>query len=243
MRHAARRRWWAARRVDGGQRVMYLWVGHARGLGQPVVGREMPLCDRLLRKLVGIKYCGTISASSEALPRQGRRGGDCAGVGRAGGAYRVFGDDVERIADVDLLTGEILGLREQLAIPGEPLCHQQSGWMLIRSIREELDAVSRTLARESCWRRALEQRTSFDLEMSGGRVLLWHRELLRHLAAGTRAARRQRFLTTSRRHLMFIDESHGDPALRASAGDRSRKETLVKQVQATVGLRQQASYI
>ncbi|MGI6145964.1 MAG: excinuclease ABC subunit UvrB [Firmicutes bacterium] len=241
MRHAA-----TAALVERRDVLIVASVSCIYGLGMPeeylrqaVVVRQGDAVDRdrLLRKLVGIQY----SRNDIGIERGTFRvRGDVVEIVPVSGEQAVriefFGDDVERIADVDLLTGEILGLREQVAI--YPASHYVTSKerldAAIRSIREELDAVLADLKARGKLLEAqrLEQRTNFDLEMlqevgycSG------IENYSRHLAgrdAGSPPATLLDYFPDD--YLMFIDESHVTiPQLRAMyRGDRSRKETLVE---------------
>jgi excinuclease ABC subunit B len=86
-------------------------------------------------------------------------------------AYRIefFGDAVERIRRVDILTGEELAdLPEALIYPARHYVTSEEGMdRVLRDIRRELDAQSAKFTAEGKLLEAqrLNQRTTFDLEM------------------------------------------------------------------------------
>ncbi|OPZ64982.1 MAG: UvrABC system protein B [Firmicutes bacterium ADurb.Bin506] len=192
--------------------------------------------DRLLRRLVGIQY----SRNDIGIARGTFRvRGDVVEVVPVSGeqAVRVefFGDEVERITDVDLITGEILGTRESFAV--YPASHYVTSK---ERLAGAIDSISRELAESLAQLKGegklleaqrLEQRTNFDLEMlqevgycSG------IENYSRHLAsreAGSPPSTLLDYFPDD--YLMFIDESHVTvPQIRSMfRGDRSRKETLV----------------
>jgi excinuclease ABC subunit B len=153
-------------------------------------------------------------------------------------AVRVefFGDTVERIVELDSLTGEILAERETIDI--FPARHFVTTEARIRdamgSIRQELqERLSDLRSQDKILEAArLEQRTLFDLDMlletgscSGVE------NYSRHLAAREPGSRPWTLLDYfPDDYLLFIDESHVSiPQVQGMYfGDRSRKETLVE---------------
>ncbi|MDF1543780.1 MAG: excinuclease ABC subunit UvrB [bacterium] len=150
--------------------------------------------------------------------------------------FEFFGDEVERVSEIDPLTGEILAERERVSI--YPAKHfvtspeQLKG--AIKLIKDELDERLEFLRSNNKLLEAqrLESRTKYDLEMlqevgycSG------IENYSRHLTARKEGERPfclidffpDNFLT-------IIDESHQSiPQIRGMfAGDRSRKEVLVE---------------
>jgi excinuclease ABC subunit B len=153
-------------------------------------------------------------------------------------AVRVefFGDEVERITELDPLTGEILANRQSVDVyparhfvtPREKLLEA------IRDIRAELDERSAELesAGKLVEAQRLRQRTNFDLEMLR-EVGTCHgvENYSRHLArrpAGSRPWTLLDYFPPD--FLLFIDESHiSIPQVRGMYhGDRQRKEVLVE---------------
>lgn len=152
-------------------------------------------------------------------------------------AYRIefFGDNIERITEIDPLTGEIVNERDRIAIyPAKHFVTTQPQLeRAVEDIRIELrqtvdDFVSQNKLLEA---QRIEMRTKYDVEMlkevgycSG------IENYSRHLTGrkpGERPATLIDFFPDG--FLTIIDESHQTvPQIRAMyAGDRSRKETLV----------------
>lgn len=241
MRHAA-----TAALVERRDVIIVASVSCIYGLGMPeeylkqavVVRRgEVSDRDRLLRKLVATQY----SRNDIGIARGTFRvRGDVVEIVPASGeqAIRIefFGDEIERIADVDLITGEMLGERESAFI--YPATHwvtnQERMQAAIAAIEEELEARLAQLkgAGKLLEAQRLEQRTRFDLEMMQEVGYCSGIEnYSRHLAAreaGSAPATLLDYFPDD--YLMFIDESHVTvPQIRAMYnGDRSRKESLVE---------------
>ncbi|MBS3948552.1 MAG: excinuclease ABC subunit UvrB [Dethiobacter sp.] len=152
-------------------------------------------------------------------------------------AVRVefFGDEIERIREIDTMTGEVLGERQHIAI--FPASHFVTSRETLEAamvdIRQELHLRLQYLRTHGklLESQRLEQRTKYDLEMmeeigfcSG--IENYSRHLDRRLA-GSRPATLLDYFPPD--FLLFIDESHVTvPQIRGMyAGDRSRKETLV----------------
>lgn len=146
-----------------------------------------------------------------------------------------FGDEIDRIREFDVLTGNILGEREHVAI--FPASHFASSSETIerslRTIEEELEDRLKELNAQDKLLEAqrLRQRTNFDIEMiremgycSG---IENYSRIMDNRAPGTPPKTLLDYFPED--FLMFIDESHVTiPQVRAMyAGDRSRKESLV----------------
>ena len=146
-----------------------------------------------------------------------------------------FGDEIDRIREFDVLTGNILGEREHVAI--FPASHFASSSETIerslRTIEEELEDRLKELNAQDKLLEAqrLRQRTNFDIEMiremgycSG---IENYSRIMDNREAGTPPKTLLDYFPED--FLMFIDESHVTiPQVRAMyAGDRSRKESLV----------------
>lgn len=215
------------------------------GLGSPEDYQGMTLSlqhgdtrnrDKILRRLVGIQYTrndvgftrGTFRVRGdviEIIPVYGET------VIR----IELFGDEIDRILEVDPLTGEILGEKEQITIyPGTHyVTSEERMKAAIRSIEAELQTELARLRESGKLLEAqrLEQRTRFDLEMMQEVGYCQGIEnYSRHLTGrqpGEPPATLLDYFPDD--FLLFIDESHVTiPQLRAMyAGDRSRKETLV----------------
>ncbi len=217
------------------------------GLGAPQDYYDMVLSLRLgqqidrqkiLRKLVEIQYDrndidfkrGTFRVRGdviEVVP---------AAYGEKAVRIEMFDDEVERILEFDVLTGEILSQRNHVAI--FPASHYVTG-------RENLERAMADIRVELSERLAelndsfkvleaqrLEQRTNYDLEMMQEMGYCSGIEnYSRHLAA--RKAGEAPFTLVNyfpEDFLLVVDESHVTlPQIRAMyAGDRSRKEMLVQ---------------
>ena len=147
-----------------------------------------------------------------------------------------FGEEIDRIREFDVLTGNILGERKHVAI--FPASHFATSTETlersINKIEEELEDRLRELNSQDKLLEAqrLRQRTNFDLEMiremgycSG---IENYSRVFDERAAGTPPKTLLDYFPED--YLMFIDESHVTlPQVRAMyAGDRSRKNTLVE---------------
>jgi excinuclease ABC subunit B len=153
-------------------------------------------------------------------------------------AVRVefFGDTIDRITEVDTLTGEIVGHRNHVSI--FPASHYTTSMdkieAAIKSIQEELKqrvAEFRERGKELEAAR-LEQRTNYDMEML--REMGYCKGIenySRHLTGRKPGEAPFTLLDYfPKDFLIIIDESHVTlPQLHAMwAGDRSRKESLVE---------------
>jgi excinuclease ABC subunit B len=152
--------------------------------------------------------------------------------------YRVtfFGDEVERISEVNPLTGEIYGEPKQVDV--YPAKHYLAGE---DRLKESITNIEKELAERVAYYKAneklleaqrIEQRTQYDLEMlreigtcSG--IENYSRQLDQR-APGSHPWTLMDFLPHD--YLLVIDESHMTiPQIRGMYnGDRSRKETLVE---------------
>ncbi len=152
-------------------------------------------------------------------------------------AVRVefFGDEVERIQQIDPLTGELLGARDWVDI--YPARHfittQEKLQRAIVAIEEELDVRLKELDDEGKILEAarLRQRTNFDLEMLRETGICSGIEnYSRHLAGREPGSRPWTLLDYfPDDFLLLVDESHiAIPQVGGMyGGDRSRKEVLV----------------
>ncbi len=152
-------------------------------------------------------------------------------------AVRVefFGDEIERMTEIDPLTGEVLGKRQKLDI--YPAKHwvttQERLNASINLIENELEERLKVLESEGKLLEAarLKQRTNFDIEMLRETGFCSGVEnYSRHLAgrgAGDQPWTLLDYLPED--YLLVVDESHvALPQVRGMfAGDRSRKQVLV----------------
>lgn len=153
-------------------------------------------------------------------------------------AMRVefFGDEIERITEIDSVTGEVLGYRAHLSV--FPASHHATSGdkleMAVQTISEELEERLRKLRSQDKLLEAqrLEQRTCYDLEMLTEMGYCSGIEnYSRHLSGRKPGSRPYTLIDYfPEDFLIIIDESHVSvPQLGAMYnGDRSRKETLVE---------------
>jgi excinuclease ABC subunit B len=146
-----------------------------------------------------------------------------------------FGDEIERMTEIDPLTGEVLGKRQRLDI--YPAKHwvttQERLNEAIKLIEKELEERLAVLETEGKILEAarLKQRTNFDMEMLRETGFCSGVEnYSRHLAgraAGDQPWTLLDYLPDD--FLLVVDESHvALPQVRGMfAGDRSRKQVLV----------------
>ena len=193
--------------------------------------------DALLRALVDIQY---VRNDVEFWQGIFRARGDVIEVFPAysENAYRIelFGDEIDRISEIDTTTGEVLAQRDFLEI--YPAKHFMTDAEIFDEalINIELELQERILTFEKenklLEAQRIEQRTRFDLEMlrevgycSGIENYSRH---LSGLQPGEPPYCLMHYFPDD--FLLFIDESHVTiPQLRGMyRGDRSRKETLVK---------------
>ena len=241
LRHAATKALLTRRDV-----VIVASVSCIYGLGSPAEYAEVTVGlrkgasvrrDRLLRHLIDIQY--------ERNDYDFRRGtfrvrGDTLEIFPAyeDVAVRVelWGDEIERIVEVDPLTGEVLVERTHTEI--YPAKHfvttTERLQRALKDIRDELDERLRELQAEGKLLEAqrLRQRTLYDLEMmeqSG--YCAGVENYSRHLAGRAPGEQPSTLLDYfPDDFLLFVDESHISlPQVRGMyGGDRSRKDILVE---------------
>ena len=126
-----------------------------------------------------------------------------------------FGDEVERIIELDPLTGELLADRDEIDIfPAKHFVTSKDKLeAAIADIEKELRGAARGLAerraRSSRRRGSKSARTTTSRSMREAGYCSGIENYSRHLQRGSRAPRRGRCSTTSRTTwLLFIDESH-----------------------------------
>ena len=199
-------------------------------------GMTKPRKD-ILRKLVDIQYVRNDMAFERGSFRVR---GDVIDIYPAGAesAVRVelFGDEVESIKEMNPITGEIIGLRNHIAV--YPASHYVTSPEKMERAIETIDAE---LVERVQWfkdrgklleAQRIEQRTRYDLEMlrevGSCKGIENYSRHLNGLPAGTRPYTLIDYFPDD--FLIIIDESHVMlPQLRAMyAGDRSRKSSLVE---------------
>ncbi|WP_055666561.1 excinuclease ABC subunit UvrB [Desnuesiella massiliensis] len=217
------------------------------GLGNPEEYKKLTVSlrqgmvkdrDEIIKKLVEIQYerneidfsRGTFRVRGDVL--------DIIPASESSKGIRVefFGDEIDRIREFDVLTGNIIGERNHVSIfPASHFATSRDKLEIaIKSIEEELEFRLRELTAQGKLLEAqrLKQRTNFDLEMiremgycSG---IENYSRILDGRGPGTPPQTLIDYFPED--FLLFIDESHVTlPQVRAMyAGDRSRKDTLVE---------------
>ena len=193
--------------------------------------------DQLLRDLVDVQYArndidfkrGTFRVrgdSVEVIPAS--REEHCIRI-------EFFGDEIDRIREVDALTGEIIGDREHIAI--FPASHfvtrEEKLQKAIKNIEKELKERLKVLREENKLLEAqrIEQRTNYDLEMMNEMGFCSGIEnYSRHLTLREEGATPYTlFDYFPDDFLVVVDESHATlPQVRGMYnGDQARKQVLV----------------
>ncbi|WP_459129548.1 excinuclease ABC subunit UvrB [Guggenheimella bovis] len=217
------------------------------GLGDPVDYKHLVLSlrpgmeksrEEILTRLIDIQYKrndidfkrGTFRVRGdviEIIPANGEEN-----------AYRIelFGDEVERISEVNVLTGEWVGDREHVAIfPASHFVTDKDNMeRVIKDIEEELvERISYFKSKNKLLEaQRIEERTRYDIEMlremgftSG---IENYSRILSNRAPGSRPFTLLDYFPKD--WLLMVDESHVTiPQVRGMYfGDRSRKENLVE---------------
>ncbi|MBB5324287.1 excinuclease ABC subunit B [Anoxybacillus tepidamans] len=216
------------------------------GLGSPEEYRELVVSLRvgmeierneLLRRLVDVQYTrndidfhrGTFRVRGDVVEIfPASRDEHCIRV-------EFFGDEIDRIREVDALTGEIIGEREHVAIfPASHFVTRDEKMQLaIQSIEKELEQRLQELREQGKLLEAqrLEQRTRYDLEMMREMGFCSGIEnYSRHLALRPPGSTPYTLLDYfPDDFLIVIDESHVTvPQIRGMYnGDKARKQVLV----------------
>ena len=216
------------------------------GLGSPIDYKEMVISlrpgmikdrDEVIRKLIEIQY-----DRNELDFKRGtfRVHGDVLEIFPAVSekvAYRIefFGDEVDRITEIDVLTGSVIDEVGHVAI--FPASHyvvsQESMNRAIGEIEEELEERVRYFKREDKLLEAqrIAERTNFDIEMMRETGFCSGIENYSRHLTGLKPGQPPHTLIDyfPDDFLIMIDESHMTiPQLGAMyAGDQSRKSTLV----------------
>ena len=146
-----------------------------------------------------------------------------------------FGDEIDRIREFNVVTGDIIGKRSHISIfPASHFAISKDKLEVgIEKIEEELEQRLKELTAEDRILEAqrLKQRTNFDIEMITEVGYCTGIENYSRILDGRKKGTPPQTLMNyfPDDFLLFIDESHVTiPQVRAMyAGDRSRKETLV----------------
>ncbi|MDY2986007.1 MAG: excinuclease ABC subunit UvrB, partial [Peptoniphilus sp.] len=146
-----------------------------------------------------------------------------------------FGDEIDRITEMNALTGEVIGYRKHIAI--YPASHfatsEEKVKRAIVTIEEELEERLQVLKDQEKLLEAqrIEQRTRYDLEMLSEMGFCSGIEnYSRHLSQRPAGSRPYTLIDYfPKDFLTIIDESHATlPQIRGMFnGDRARKQTLV----------------
>nr|WP_155973215.1 excinuclease ABC subunit UvrB [Paenibacillus sp. Leaf72] len=200
------------------------------------VGMEKPR-DAILHKLVDIQYQrndinfirGTFRVRGDII--------EIFPVANNERAIRIelFGDEIERITEIDVLTGEIVGEREHVAIfpASHFVTHEETMKLALVNIERELEERLAELkeAGKLLEAQRLEQRTRYDIEMMSemgfcSGIENYSGPLTFRERGATPYTLFDYFPDDM---LIVIDESHVSlPQIRAMYnGDRARKEMLV----------------
>ncbi|MBN2907940.1 excinuclease ABC subunit UvrB [Polycladomyces sp. WAk] len=217
------------------------------GLGSPDEYRDQVLSLRVgmerdrnevLRKLVDIQYQrndinfvrGTFRVRGDVL--------EIFPVSRSEQAVRVefFGDEIDRIREIDVVTGEIIGDREHVAIfpASHYVTREEVMRRALRDIEQELQERLAELREQGKLLEAqrLEQRTRYDMEMMREMGFCSGIENYSRHLVGKKAGEPPYTLLDyfPDDYLIVIDESHVTvPQIRGMYnGDMSRKEVLVE---------------
>lgn len=217
------------------------------GLGNPEEYKKLTLSlrqgmvkdrDEILKKLIEIQYerneinfvRGTFRVRGDVL--------DIFPASSTSKGIRIefFGDEIDRIREFDVLTGEITGVRKHASI--FPASHfatsKERLEKAIVKIEEELEVRLKELTAQDKLLEAqrLKQRTNFDIEMMREVGYCSGIENYSRILDGRDKDTPPQTLIDyfPKDYLLFIDESHVTlPQVKAMyAGDRSRKESLVE---------------
>lgn len=217
------------------------------GLGDPVDYEEMMLSlrpgmeksrDDVMKKLISMQYTrneidfkrGTFRAKGDIL--------EIYPSSQSEAAVRVefWGDEIEKIAEINPLTGKAIGTRGHILVPpaSQYVTSKEKMERAIETIEEELDEQVKYFKSQNKLIEAqrIEERTNFDIEMMKETGFCSGIEnYSRHISqrpAGSPPYTLFDYFPDD--FLLLIDESHATiPQVRAMYnGDRSRKESLVK---------------
>ncbi|MDR1069778.1 MAG: excinuclease ABC subunit UvrB [Gracilibacteraceae bacterium] len=217
------------------------------GLGSPDEYRDMVLSLRqgqeidrnsILRRLVEIQYDRNDSSFSRGTFRVRGDTVEICPAGSSEQAIRVelFGDEIERLYEINILTGEVLGERRHVSVfPNSHYVTEREKMLVaVENIEAELEGRLTELRGEGKLLEAqrLEQRTRYDVEMMRemgfcNGIENYSRHITFRQPGETPYTLLHFF---PRDFLLFVDESHQTlPQVRAmSVGDQSRKTTLVE---------------
>jgi excinuclease ABC subunit B len=217
------------------------------GLGSPIDYQNMTVSlrpgmmkdrDEVIKRLIDIQYTrndmdfqrGTFRVRGDVV--------EIFPVSQSDRALRVefFGDEVDRITEIDVLTGEILSDLEHMVV--FPASHyvvdKESMERAIRDIEAELeDRVKYFRSQDKLLEaQRISERTSFDIEMMRETGFCSGIENYSRHLSGLKEGEPPHTLLDyfPDDYVIMVDESHMTiPQIRGMyAGDRSRKKTLVE---------------
>ena len=217
------------------------------GLGDPVDYQEMMLSlrpgmnksrEEVMRKLINMQYTrneldfkrGTFRAKGDVL--------EIYPSSQSESAVRIefWGDEVEKINEINPLTGKVIGLRNHILVPpaSQYVTSKEKLERAIVTIEEEMKEQVQYFKSQGKLIEAqrIEERTNFDIEMMKETGFCQGIEnYSRHISG--RPAGSPPFTLFDyfpKDFLLLIDESHATiPQVRAMYnGDRARKDSLVK---------------
>ena len=216
------------------------------GLGDPEDYQEMMLSlrpnmeksrDDVMRKLVTMQYSrneidfkrGTFRAKGDIL--------EIYPSSTSESALRVefWGDEIEKISEINPLTGKAIGTREHVLIPpaSQYVTSREKLDRAIVTIEEELEERIKYFKSQNKLIEAqrIEERTNFDIEMMKETGFCQGIENYSRHMSGRKAGSPPYTLFDyfPKDYLLLIDESHATiPQVRAMYnGDKSRKDSLV----------------
>ena len=217
------------------------------GLGDPIdyanmvislrPGMEKPI-DELLRKLVEIRYERNDIAFDRNMFRVRGDTVEIYPAYSSGYAFRVeyFGDEVERISEINVVTGTPTRVLNHVAI--YPASHYVT---TKEKMERAIGEIRRELEERVAWFEAngklleaqrIRQRTEYDIEMMQELGYCSGIENYSRIISGRKPGSAPMTLIDyfPKDFILFVDESHVTlPQVRAMyRGDRSRKETLVE---------------
>jgi excinuclease ABC subunit B len=211
--------------IDYGNMVLSLRVGMEKGRNE------------ILRKLVDIQFTrndidfsrGTFRVRGDVI--------EIFSASSSENAFRIelFGDEIDRISEINVLTGEILGLRDHVAIfpASHYVTNKDKIETSIAGIESELEDRIAYFKNEGKLVEAqrIEQRTRYDIEMLREvgfcQGIENYSRIISNREPGSRPYTLIDYFPDD--FLLVVDESHVTlPQVRAMfGGDRSRKQSLV----------------
>ncbi|MBI6014192.1 excinuclease ABC subunit UvrB [Clostridium perfringens] len=216
------------------------------GLGNPEEYKKLTISlrpgmikdrDEVIKKLIEIQYERNDIDFARGTFRVRGNNLDIIPSSSSSKGIRIefFGDEIDRIREFDVLTGNIIGERQHVSIT--PASHfaasEETLEKSIKVIEDELEDRLKVLTAEDKILEAqrLKQRTNYDIEMIREMGYCQGIENYSRILDGRMPGTPPQTLLDyfPDDFLMFIDESHVTlPQVRAMyAGDRSRKTSLV----------------